>query len=75
MMTCAEIAELARQHTEGALPMRVRVHLAMCKHCRRYLRQLRATVAMLGALRDGDGEPGPDAPLLDAFRNRPRDDS
>lgn len=73
MMTCAQVAELARQHTDGPLPMGMRVHLAMCKHCRRYLRQLRATVALLGGLDDAaaaDDEAPLDPALAEALRAR-----
>jgi len=72
-MTCAEISELARQHTDGPLPVRVRMHVAMCKHCRRYLRQLRATVAVLRGLGDdAPADAGPADAVIAAFRDRSR---
>ncbi len=32
--------------------MRFHMHVGMCKHCRAYLRQMKATVAVLGQLPD-----------------------
>jgi len=53
MLSCRDISTLATAYTEGTLSFRqrlgFRLHLAMCEFCRRYLRQLKATV---GALRD-----------------------
>ncbi len=46
MMSCREVGELvAGDGLEGAgwgQRLRVRLHLLMCRHCRRYARQLRA---------------------------------
>ncbi len=46
MMSCQEVGELvAGDGLEGAgwgQRLRVRLHLLMCRHCRRYARQLRA---------------------------------
>jgi predicted anti-sigma-YlaC factor YlaD len=54
MLSCKEITELATQYLEGDLPwgkrLRVRVHLSMCQHCRRYLDQMRKVAAMLRRL-------------------------
>lgn len=48
------MTELATDYMEGALPfsrrLGVRVHLAYCSMCRRYFRQLRATIALLHRL-------------------------
>lgn len=76
MMTCQEVSALARDHVDGRLPGRarlgLRVHLAMCKHCRRYLRQLWATLRLIQA------QPAPPPPaavedaLLARFRDRHR---
>lgn len=50
--------------------MAIRMHLAMCRHCRRFIRQVRATVALLA--RAGKDAPAPtperEAALLEIFR-------
>ncbi len=60
MLSCRDITELATDHVEGATPLATRMsmwmHLAMCKHCREYLRQYRETIVVLGRLPD---EPPP----------------
>lgn len=61
MLTCREVTELATDYDERRLrlfaAMGVRVHIAMCVHCRLYLRQLRALVRAAPAV------PSPSAPL------------
>lgn len=45
MLSCREVVERASLLMDGGLSLReriqMRVHLAMCSHCRRFLRQLR----------------------------------
>jgi anti-sigma factor ChrR (cupin superfamily) len=54
MLTCREIAELVTEYAEGGLSLadriRFQMHLGMCRSCRRYVRQVKATVAALGRL-------------------------
>jgi anti-sigma factor RsiW len=54
MLSCREVTERASDYLDRALPLRqrlaVRLHLFMCQHCRRYLRQLRAVVIALGRM-------------------------
>jgi hypothetical protein len=54
MFSCKDVTEHASDHLEGALPWRValqlRVHLLICEHCRRLLRQMRAVSGALGLL-------------------------
>jgi anti-sigma factor RsiW len=54
MLRCREVAELASDYVNGDLSrsrrLAVRLHLAICRACRRYLRQMRETVALLRAL-------------------------
>lgn len=54
MLTCRQVTEDADRYLEADLPWRrrlqVRLHLVMCRHCRRYVDQLARTVAMLRAL-------------------------
>lgn len=75
MLSCREITELVTAYTEGALPFTDRVrflmHLSMCKHCRRYVKQVRLTVDAAG--RASLPTPTPNAEtreaLLRTFRN------
>ena len=77
MLTCREITELVTDYLEGHLGfadrLRFQFHLGMCKHCRAYLRQLRATMGAVKKLRDEDaGAKIPDdvqAELLRRFRD------
>jgi predicted anti-sigma-YlaC factor YlaD len=77
MMTCRDVAALASAHLDGELAwsrrIGIRVHLAMCVHCRRLVRQLRVTVRALAALRDAAPAvtPAEQERLLVIFRRRP----
>ena len=75
MLSCRDITDLATEYTEGAMPLGARLsyrmHLAVCSHCRRYLRQLRRTSEALAALgSDQSGALSAEAKerLLAAFR-------
>ena len=52
MLSCQQITELVTDYLEGRLTfaerIRFQLHLGMCRHCRAYLRQMKATVAALG---------------------------
>jgi anti-sigma factor ChrR (cupin superfamily) len=54
MLTCREIAELVTEYAEGGLSLadriRFQLHLGMCRSCRRYVRQVKATVGAIGRL-------------------------
>lgn len=67
MLTCQQITELVTDYVEGRMGfgdrLRFQLHLGMCKHCRAYLRQMRATVAALGEL------PAADAAMPDEVRD------
>ena len=56
MLTCKQITELVTDYLEGRMRladrMQFQLHVGMCKHCRAYLRQMKATVAVLGQLPD-----------------------
>lgn len=51
MLTCKDVAERASRHLDDDLPAmeraQLRMHLAMCKACARYVEQMRATVGLL----------------------------
>ena len=52
MLTCKEITELVTDYAEGNLSFLDRVrfvmHIGMCRNCRRYVRQMKATTRALG---------------------------
>jgi len=54
MITCQQITALVTAYLEGRLSLgdrlRFQLHLGICRNCRRYLRQMRATIATLGRL-------------------------
>ena len=54
MLTCKEMTELVTEYVEGNLPfmdrVRFQMHIGMCRNCRRYVRQVKATAAALGML-------------------------
>jgi predicted anti-sigma-YlaC factor YlaD len=61
MLTCRQMTELITDYLEGRLPWmdraRFRLHIGMCKNCREYLKQMKLSVAVLGAM---PVEPVPD---------------
>ncbi|MWV13945.1 anti-sigma factor [Pseudomonas sp. R-28-1W-6] len=68
MLSCKELVAHSSDFLDGQLSLRerlsVRAHLAMCRHCRRFIRQMKVTQGVLRAL--------PDAaiPELDALAER-----
>ena len=54
MLSCQELTEIVTDYLEGRMSFMQRLsfqmHVGMCRHCRTYLRQMRATVQALGAL-------------------------
>jgi predicted anti-sigma-YlaC factor YlaD len=71
VLTCRELTELITNYMEGKLSLRqrlrIQMHLGMCRHCRRYLRQMKSTVRLLGALPDGALPPQLEAELMRRF--------
>jgi hypothetical protein len=69
-MTCQEVVERATGYFEAALPTaeseRFAAHVAGCRGCQTYLRQLRITVDIVHTA--GDPEPVVPSTLLCAFR-------
>jgi len=72
MMSCKEITELVTDHVEGRLTLRQRlrfqIHLGTCRHCRAYLRQMKATIRITGRLPATALPPALEAELLARFR-------
>ena len=70
MLSCKEITEIITDYLEGRMSftdrMRFQMHVGMCKHCRAYLRQMKATIGSLGQLPD---EPMP-TDVRDEMRKR-----
>ncbi len=54
MLTCKELTELATDYLEENLPwherLRIQAHLWMCKHCGRYVDQMRTVIGLLRRL-------------------------
>lgn len=54
MLSCKELVANSSDFLDGRLNLRerirVRAHLAMCTHCRRFIRQLRLSQAVLRQL-------------------------
>lgn len=61
MLSCQQMTELITDYLEKRLPWtdraRFQMHIGMCQDCRRYLRQMKLSVAVLGRL---PPEPVPD---------------
>jgi anti-sigma factor RsiW len=74
MMSCKEVTEAATDYLDGNLPfwrkMALRMHVAMCRHCRAFLDQLRKTVALLGQLPQAPVAQETRAELVRQFRER-----
>lgn len=75
MLSCKQMTENVTEYSEGALPLwkriQFRLHLAMCRHCRTYVRQIeliRDSLAVLSSERPVPAaiEPG----LLAEFQAR-----
>lgn len=70
MLSCQQLTEIITDYLEGRMSfadrMRFQMHVGMCKHCRTYLRQMKATIASLGQLPD---EPMP-VDVRDEMRRR-----
>lgn len=73
MFSCRDVTEHASDHLEGKLAgmrgFRFRMHVFMCRNCRRYLAQLRRTLALLGALPQEPPSVATEEALVGAFRN------
>lgn len=72
-MRCKELVELVTEYLEERLSaldrVRFEMHIAKCGPCRRYLEQMRITIAALGGLTPGTIEPAARDTLLSIFRD------
>ena len=70
-MTCQEVVEVVTAYLEGTMDAEDRAtfedHLALCEGCERYLAQMRATIALVGQVREESLAPRTRQRLLDAF--------
>ena len=68
MLSCKELVAHSSDYLDGQLRLRerisVRAHLAMCSHCRRFIRQLKLSQSVLREL------PERPVPELDALAER-----
>ncbi|WP_252273879.1 anti-sigma factor family protein [Pseudomonas subflava] len=68
MLTCRDLVARSSGFLDGHLRLHerlgVRAHLALCGHCRRFIRQMELSRAVLRHL------PEPDAPELEALAER-----
>jgi hypothetical protein len=73
MLSCKELTEVITEYLEGGMSFSRRVsmqiHLGLCRHCRAYLRQMKATVTALGRLPDEPVPLGVKDELLARFRS------
>ena len=71
-LMCGEVVELVTDYLEGTLPRRERerleAHLQDCDGCDEYLRQIQATIRILGSVQPEDLEPETRQGLLDLYR-------
>jgi len=72
MLTCQQVTELVTGYLEGRMEWRQRMafrcHLALCPHCRRYVRQMRVTISTLGKLPEEPPPPQVREALLEHYR-------
>ncbi|WFS20385.1 zf-HC2 domain-containing protein [Pseudomonas sp. 905_Psudmo1] len=68
MLTCKELVAHSSDYLDGQLTLRqrlaVRAHLAMCGNCRRFIRQMKLTQAVIRQMPEGE------LPELDALADR-----
>jgi len=71
MLSCKEISELVTAYAEGHLSfgdrLRFRLHIATCRDCRTYVRQLRVTARALGRLPEPKIPPAIEEELMRRF--------
>jgi len=71
MLSCREVTELVTDYAEGRLSLgdrfRFQLHLGLCRHCRTYVRQLKATASALGRLPPPELPPGLEEELVRRF--------
>jgi len=73
MLKCRDVPEESSLALDNALPWRrrmaLRAHVMLCRHCRRYLRQLRA-LRKVWWQKDGEASEGEVSSVMDACRRQ-----
>lgn len=73
VMSCKQLVELVTDYLEGVMPLSERArfdeHLMKCDGCTAYVDQMRATIRLVGRLREDDLPPPVREALLAAFRD------
>jgi anti-sigma factor RsiW len=73
MLSCQDITEVITDYIEGRMSMGKRLkfhmHLGMCRHCRRYLRQVRQTIRLSASLPRAPAPPEVHDELMRRFKN------
>ncbi|MGE0041150.1 MAG: zf-HC2 domain-containing protein [Vicinamibacterales bacterium] len=76
MPTCRDITRQTTAYDEGGLPwterLAFRVHILMCRHCSRYLAQMRRIRRQTAELFGRPAPPAAKERALEAFRQRSR---
>lgn len=76
-VACVELVEKVTDWMDGALTeddrTHVEEHIAVCRHCARYVSQLRRSIEVLHELPHEAPPPAARAALLDAFRRSETD--
>ncbi len=71
-IVCQQAVELISDYLEGVLPprdsKRLEAHLRACDGCDEYLRQVQATIRILGSVQPEDLEPETRRGLLELYR-------
>ncbi len=74
MLSCRQLTEQSTDYLERQLGLwgwlRVRFHLFLCQHCRRYLEQIEQTVGLLKDLPKELPPPGLMKTVVEAFRKK-----
>lgn len=71
MLTCQQLTDLVTDYLEGRLSLwqrlKFELHVGMCPHCRRFLKQMRQTREVLGHLPPVELPPDLEAELMERF--------
>lgn len=73
MLSCKDITDLLTDYLEGQMSfadrMQIKMHLAMCGHCRNYVDQLKLTVDSCGRIPEPEVDEHLEQELLSVFRD------
>jgi len=74
VLSCREVTERASDFLDRRLGfagrLQMRLHLMICRACRAYLDQVRATIALLRTSRPAAAVPAAEAAVLEALAER-----